>query len=177
MDDITNKKTEFFAALDGYNRTAVTKRLKRELDVFFTPEWNLSVEYLSESSGLKITIIRLAAQTQSKYVFMINNNYPFTPPTLYFQDRPYMDFLRQSCKYANSRKILKKVAGLECFCCSSMVCNSNWSPSITFSKIIREVDYYKEKKHDVVNSLIAGVIKRKYLIADIDLDSWLYASP
>ena len=72
------------------------------------------------------------------------------------------------------KKLLKYVSGLECLCCNSYLCNNNWNPSITFDKIINQIEGYKTFKYRISIKIILDKVKEKYLNRDIELDSWLF---
>jgi len=131
------------------------------------------VEADTESS-VKVSIYEISADSKiHNYGFIVTSNYPFNPPKIFYQNRPYLDFLKTSY-YPNSSKIFKKIVGQDCFCCHSINCSENWSPAITLSRIIDEVKYIKQKKRHIINKLLADKIKLRYLIDDINLDEWLF---
>jgi hypothetical protein len=49
-----------------------------------------------------------------------------------------------------------------------------WSPLLTLLKIIDEVNLFRTYKKNIVNKIMSDKIKDKYLIADIDIESWLF---
>ncbi len=100
-------------------------------------------------------------------------NYPFEAPKIFYQNKTYLDYLK--INYTRKEYILlKKVSGHHCFCCHSYNCRGNWSPAVTLKKIIEEIYGIKKIKRNMINKICADIIKKKYLIQDIDLDSWLF---
>ena len=183
MEQITKDKIANAAVLEKCSNVAIRRRLTKELEPLYSVFWKIDV-HLDELLKPKVTIYEnmgdksteypfVPSANVHKYDFIINSNYPFVQPEVFFQNRKYCDFLRVVHSYCGY-KIFKQVTGMDCLCCHSITCNSNWSPSITLPKIIEEIHHYKQLKRNIVNKVFANVIKKKYLIDDIDLDSWLF---
>jgi hypothetical protein len=106
------------------------------------------------------------------YRFTIPSNYPFTPPKLEINYKPYSYYLRfQSEKF---RELINKYKNRDCFCCDSLLCSNNWAPQITLNMIMNEVDNYHKECKEIADRVIVNVIKRKYLIDDVNILEWLY---
>jgi ubiquitin-protein ligase len=108
----------------------------------------------------------------NNYKFVLSHNYPFHPPKLYINEK----FVSFNHKIINKsfNKSLKKYTGIECFCCETILCSNNWKPVITFDKIIDDINNYKDARRQVIHRLLIDIIKRKYLIYDINIVEWLY---
>ena len=162
-----------------FKAVAFRKRLKNEIDRMYANYDQIDVEE-TEKGGAKITVYKIEkgiTENEDKlqtYSFVITRDYPFRPPVIFFQNRPYLDFLKSRYISKPGSDIFKRITGLNCFCCSSVNCSDNWSPGLTLEKIIAEVQSIKKMKRDIVNKILADKIKARYLIDDIDLDSWLY---
>jgi ubiquitin-protein ligase len=158
--------------LEKYSSSAIRRRLKRELDAMY-PLYSEIIVSEESQHNLKVTVIEFINNKKQKYHFIIDNNYPFVPPKIYFQSRPYLDFLKVNYS-KEAFNLFKKITRKECLCCHSFNCTDRWSPAITLKKIIDEICFFKQEKRKVINKLLADKIKNKYLIDDIDLDSWLF---
>jgi hypothetical protein len=171
MDEqLIAKNTEL---LERSRINAIRKRLKKELDAMYNSFAQIEVE-IPEDHKYQVTVYEITAENKmQKYGFEITPNYPFTAPIVSFQGRPYKEFLRV-LNTVTEYNVFKKVTGLSCFCCSSLTCRDNWTPSATLSRLIDEIRRVKKMKRDVVNKLMADKIKLRYLIDDIDFDSWLF---
>lgn len=106
------------------------------------------------------------------YNIIIPNSYPFRPPKLFLNYKPYMSFLR--FKDNNYQALLYKYKKINCFCCDTMMCADNWSVHFGINNIINEVNTYKSFCREISHRIIIDVIKRKYLISDVNLVEWLY---
>jgi len=163
--------------ISSFQQKAIRRRIKLELDKMYPDYAQIIVETVvnpDDLPKLKITVYEIdAANRRKKYDFIMNNDYPFKPPTVFFQNRPYQELLqiKHNSKYI---QLFRQVTGQDCLCCYSVICCNNWSPGITLSRIIEEIHYVRQKKRNVINKLFADKIKRKYLVEDVDLDSWLY---
>ena len=105
------------------------------------------------------------------YKFIISNNYPYLPPTVYINNKLYGQFLRCPNKFL---KILKYIKGIECFCCSTCTCRGKWSPAYTLKHIIDEIEDNSKTKYNIMIKIFLEKIKEQYLNQDIELDSWLF---
>ena len=175
-DSRISRNTEI---LSQFKSIAFRKRLKNELDRMYENYDQIDVE-ITEKDEPRVTIYKIEKGLTEKddrlqtYEFIVTREYPFRPPVIFFQNRPYLEFLKTRYISKESTDIFRKVTGYNCFCCSSVNCSDNWNPSITLEKIITEIQLIKRKKRDIVNKIIADKIKLRYLIDDIDLDSWLF---
>jgi ubiquitin-protein ligase len=169
LDNTLIQKNEENLMLVGSK--AIRNRIKREL-IDLYKIYN-DIEVIIKDGELIVSISEVVDNQKQKYSFLITMNYPFEPPKIFYQNKRYLDYL----KINYTRKdfiLLKKVYGHECFCCHSFNCRDNWSPAVTLKKIIEEIYGIKKIKRNIINKICADIIKKKYLIEDIDLDSWLF---
>jgi len=149
----------------------LSTRLKNELK-----ELTVTYELLSiENKGTheyELLIKERNIESNVIYKFVIDITYPFKPPTIYVDNNPYIHFLNLQSARFNS--VLKYLKGVNCLCCHSFSCANNWTPAYKLLTIIKEIKEYKKIKYDIATKLIMDKIKDKYLIKDIDLDSWLF---
>ena len=149
------------------------KRLNNELNELYKKYENVFAD-VNDKQEAVITIYCTENSQFNKYEFIIGRGYPFRPPAICYQDKPYIEFLKTKFFSKESKIAFEKVTGMNCFCCSSITCHTNWGPCITMDRIIKEIQLFKTKKRNIINKLMADKIKYKYLIDDIDLDSWLF---
>jgi len=155
------------------NIPVIARRIKRELiDMLkigiFTNESDVTIIKNDEN----FHIIFKNIKNNRIYKFIIPLNYPFRPPKLEINYRPYSYYLRfQSEKF---REIFNKYKSRTCFCCDSLLCCDNWGPQIKLSNVIDEVDNYYKQCREIADRVIIKVIKRKYLIDNINILEWLY---
>ena len=149
----------------------IGRRIKKELQDLYNFYNDIEVDIIDDK--LTVIITEVIDNKNHKYSFLITTNYPFEPPKIFYQNKTYLDYLK--INYTRKEFLfLKKVSGQDCFCCHSYNCRNNWSPAITLKKIIEEIYRIKKIKRDMINKICADIIKKKYLIQDIDLDSWLF---
>jgi len=123
---------------------------------------------LSNNSG-KVELIVI--ENEENYSFIFNTSYPFKPPQIYYNGKSYLDLLRINDNA--ERNIVRKYKKKDCLCCDSYDCQDNWSPSIKLSSIVDEIKSIVQFKKAIVHILLADKIKEKYLIDDIDINSYL----
>jgi ubiquitin-protein ligase len=159
--------------LNKMKNKSIRKRLTRELVSFNNNADELYIDsvVLNTNNSPMITIVDYNNENVNVYEFEITQHYPFTPPKVKINKTLYNDFLRiGSITFLH---LLKKLKKYDCFCCHSYLCAERWSPAITIKQFIEEIRMFRKCKRDIVNKKYADKIKDKYLIADIDLDSWL----
>lgn len=178
-EDINQLLNAIFASVfDKYAYGGIAGRVRRELkqimelnlcdrdSISFTCEIdNLSNEHLYK---LKLRNI----MDRRWYEFILSPHYPFRPPKLRVNECDYGSYLKMSSiEFGNA---LERYTGHKCLCCSSMLCHSNWAPIMLLKQVFTEVKFYHNLCRKVAIHVIVGVIKRKYLIDDINLLEWLY---
>lgn len=155
--------------ISGIKPNSFKRRITKELEKMYPLYDQIDVE-INDKGKVEITVYEITTESQfHKYGFVLTEMYPFRTPAIFFQSRPYLEYLR-----VRDTKLLKRITGQNCLCCHSLNCSDNWSPSMTINSIIDEVRWIKRKKRDMLNKVFADVIKRKYLIDDVDLYSWLF---
>lgn len=158
------------------NNTGIKKRIMREFELLYQ-NYNTILTFIDTNpSGYNSVNVDVSEKINGKkysYTFKISHNYPFVPPAIYLNNIPYSEFLRIQNSY--EQNMIKNITGAPCFCCTSFLCRDNWSPAVTINKIMDQIKYIKSCKRDIVNKIFADKIKIKYLINDIDLDSFLFA--
>ena len=123
---------------------------------------------LSNDSG-KVELI--VNNNEENYGFIFNTSYPFQPPQIYYNGKSYLELLRITDNA--ERNILLKYKKRDCLCCESYNCQANWCPSIKLTNIIDEIQSIVQLRKAIVHILLADKIKEKYLIDDIDINSFL----
>jgi hypothetical protein len=167
----TSQKEQNDAVLSNVRTLCVQRRIKRELDKMY-PLYNEILVSVTPESKLQVTVRNAdAGGFSQKYDFIICENYPFNSPQIFYQGRKYWEFLRSNHE---NIKLMKQITGSDCLCCSSYHCKDNWGPGVTLIHIIDEICRIKQLKRNVINKLLADKIKACFLVADIDLDSWLF---
>ena len=159
--------------LSTIKNSTIKKRFKAEIQLLI--DYNLcdfddiNVETNDEYYGTRLI---LRDKSFNVFKFCVPNYYPFKPPELYINDNKY---LSSHTILSNDFKLkLKKYTGIDCFCCDTVLCSNNWSPKYTFKYVLDERNKYKNACREVVHRIFVDVIKRKYLVNDVNIVQWLY---
>ena len=157
--------------LELITNPVIKKRISRE--IIMLDEKYLSIFfYIDENMKLPVLmIVDEKFKNNNIYSIIFNNNYPFVSPIVKINFACYYHFLKLNNL---SLQILKKIHYKDCLCCSSILCSNNWSPTCTINNIIKEIRKNKSYKRDIMYKIMMNRIKDKYLIEDINLDSWLF---
>lgn len=163
--------------LDLIEEKCLKNRIKneyKELDKIYTSDqkYQLTVSYDSIISNVTITLFE--QNYNNEYIFIIDRKYPFYPPKFRYNNQPYSHYLKLPSKRFS--EYLKKFTNKVCLCCSSLSCKYNWSPGIKLKMFIDELNKIREHKRNIVYKILSEKVKEKYLIDDVDLDSFLFPS-
>jgi len=150
---------------------STANRLKREYEELIKTSKDITIKY-TNNHVIVFIISKIENNSLNVYSFTIPPNYPFSPPRIVINGKTYQSILNlNSIRF---KKVLRYLTGIECLCCHSYNCSDNWSPSLSLNRIIQESNKYMVIKNNIKIKLLADKIKDKYLIDDIDLDSWLF---
>lgn len=158
--------------IDNINSKRISRRLQNELKELYKKNYEEVILHLDSITNTIILYTRVNINNKSNTLkFIIDYEYPFTCPKVYINGNRYNDYLRTKTSYESFH--LKNTTGLDCFCCASITCQNNWTPITLICKIIDEIIYYRNIRRNFANKILIKYIKNKYLIQDIDIESWL----
>ena len=157
--------------IDKLPDSGYKKRLLRDLGQIRDRNYQITTIYIdSLREDLSINVYDKVCDTIYTFVFK-HSKYPFLPPYLQINYKSYLHFYKTKNEYVINE--IEKYIGNKCMCCKSIICHNNWSPTNSLINIIEEHKYFRNIiKKNAYNAYVS-VIKRKYLVCDIDLLSWL----
>jgi hypothetical protein len=125
----------------------------------------------SERKGTSVLI--KVIKGENIYEFAFQKDYPFKPPiNIKFNGDIYKKSLFNHCeKY---RKILKNKYHMECLCCNTVLCGTNWTPACNSSHIINEMDKITKIQKEVIIILVCDEIREKYLCTFAEFEKYLF---
>lgn len=141
-------------------------RLKKRFDIEIKKIHSVDGLFVDENNDYMQNGMETYIFTK-KYTVYVNfyfkNSYPFTPPDVYLtmlKKNNYIEFLcNMSCNF--------KVSGENCFCCSSLICKSNWGPQKSLLDILIEIKNNLNNCELQINKNIKKCIYLKHLGYDI----------
>jgi len=165
---------EHLLALENIPYKPIKKRIIRELEKLDEKCSLISIESdINDKDGtLKPVINILDNENNFIYSIILDSCYPFKPPNVRVNFKPYYEFLQ--IRFLPFSENLRKIHKINCLCCSTITCSVNWTPAFTTNDIIEEIRKFKGYKRNLINKLLADKIKFKYLVDDINLDCWLF---
>jgi ubiquitin-protein ligase len=155
--------------LEKIQSRSIKNRIKNDCNTLYKDFYNVLIEGAPNNTSIKV--VEILSAKKRTYKFVITPNYPFYPPKIYINDRPYMDMLQMRGNY--ERDMVKKLRGKECLCCYSLNCSTNWSPAVRLYHIINEIKSILKFKKDIINLLLADKIKIKYNIPYAYFEAYL----
>ena len=111
-------------------------------------------------------IVSIMMKINLHYLYIkicINNEYPFKPPEVFINNKPYLRLLMSK----NIHSLMKK-----CMHCQSILCPHRWGPSMGIVHIINEIYNNISTKISLIEILHLKKINSKYL-KNIDINKYL----
>lgn len=164
------EQIEKYINLENIPSKSIYKRLMRELNLYKDKFISLKLEY--REPEYYFYLIDKTNYKYNNYCFILKSDYPFVSPRLMINGISYYDFCRTNSQY--NLNLVKLMSGLRCLCCDNILSRDKWNPGYTIDKIVDEINLFRTYKKNVIYSIMIKKIKLKYLLEDIDLDSWLY---
>jgi hypothetical protein len=146
-------------------------RIKNEYKELTKKYENIIILWDADKVTIEIHEIIKSNETDT-FRFVVHENYPFHSPKFYYNNNPYSYYLRLPSERFSQylTTFTKKI----CLCCSSLNCKYNWSPAIKLKMFIDELYKIRQYKRNIIHKILADKVKDKYLIDDVDLNSFLF---
>lgn len=138
------------------------KRLNNEIDNLITyytdkkePDFEIDVKY-------KISTIEIGLPGEIN--ILLPKHYPFHPPQVFIKNIDYKRSLQ--CQSKKITHHLKR-RNIQCLCCSTILCDDNWSPTFTIIKIIYEINKTKNIKKRIGYELVLDEVTKQMGLPEI----------
>ena len=142
-------------------------RIFNELKILYQIFKNITIVGLSDFK-CQITIM----DDKYQYKFIVLSTYPFTPPIeILINNIPYSKYLKVIRAFM---PILKKHYGIDCLCCTSLNCISNWTTSLSLIKIIDEFKENLIVKKNIQMIYFCKMIKHKYNCEFAEIELYIF---
>ena len=163
--------TDIVESLNNNDTFFMQKRLFREFKkISDSDSLYINSIDINEKNYVIVNVVDYKYLSYNNYTFDLRG-FPFSPPKITINGIKHTDFLHLNSPYFTT--VLKKISGLRCLCCNSCLHCNNWSVIFPLYKVIEEIRTFRQYRRDIINILMADKIKNKYLISDIDLNTWL----
>ena len=151
----------------GVKVRGIPNRINSEITNLFNQSDFVSSE--RKGTSILITVIK----EKNKYTFELPSDYPFKPPkNIRFNGDNYKKSLfNYSEKF---RKILKNKYHIECLCCNTILCGSNWTPACNSSHIINEMNKITKIQKEIAIILSCDEIREKYYCTFAEFEKYLF---
>lgn len=161
--------------IDLIRNKCLKNRIKNEYKELSKIYNNVKILWDTELSNVIIEIQEVVKYDKiDTFTFIVDRTYPFHSAKFHFNNNPYSHYLRMPSQRFSQH--LKSFTNKSCLCCSSLACKYNWSPAVKLHMFIAELDKIRQYKRNIVYKLLADQVKDKYLIDDVDLESYLFSS-
>jgi len=149
--------------MQGPNKT----RLLQEIGTLFFQCDSVFLKKLPEMDIIHATI------GKNVFKFELCKSYPFRPPLNVFINDVHYNIIK---KRMNPKGVayLQKYKGIECVCCSSILCASNWTPAIRIPYIINEIQDTLIIIKKIEIHLICDEVRKKYKCQFANFEQYLF---
>lgn len=130
---------------------------------------NINITYDNEKETISITF----HDNKNRLIkFIVHKSYPINPPDFFIGSKSYYDYLY--FKSIESEKYFRENEYIKCHLfCDSKICSGNWKSKYALKDLIDEFREFHQMCKNISNKIIVNIIKRKYLVDDIDILVWL----
>jgi hypothetical protein len=145
----------------------IANRINSEIANLFNQSDFVSSE--RKGTSILITVIN----KKKKYEMELPSDYPFKPPkNIKFNGDIYKkSIFNYSEKF---RKILKNKYHIECLCCNTLLCGTNWTPACNICHIINEIDKITKIQKEIIIILLCDEIRYKYFCTFAEFEKYLF---
>jgi ubiquitin-protein ligase len=148
---------------------SMKKRLRNEYIKLKQTHKIVSIDIINDN-----VVFQIMSNKNNYFRIFIPENYPFVPPTkVIINGISHNKFF--NINSLRLKNMLKSVTNskIECLCCVSYLCKSNWIPTICMEKLVTQFEEFKNIKKNMYTTILVDQIKLKYGIIDINLLEWL----
>jgi hypothetical protein len=150
--------------------TGIPNRINNEIANLFNQSDFVSSERKGTSISLKIK------QGKNTYELDLPSDYPFkTPVNIKYNGNCYKKSLFNHSEKV--QKILKTQYHMECLCCNTLLCGSNWMPTMNICHLINEIDKIIKIQKEIIIRLLCDEIRVKYLLCTFaEFEKYLFST-
>lgn len=147
----------------------IPNRINSEIMNLFNQSDFVSSE--RKSNSILITVIK----GKNKYELELSNDYPFKPPKNIIYNG--INYKQSILNYSEKiRKILKNKYHINCLCCNTLFCGTNWTPACNSGHIINEIDKFSKIKKEIRIILLCDEIRNKYYCTFAEFEKYLFST-
>ena len=118
-----------------------------------------------------MTTIKVVKE-KNTYELDLQSDYPFKPPINIRYNG--IDYKKGLFNYSEKvQKILKKKYCMECLCCNTVLCGSNWTPATNISHLINEMDKITKIQKEIIIIILCDEIRGKFNCYFADFEKYL----
>ena len=150
----------------GIKAKGIANRINSEIANLFNQSDFVSSE--KKENAITIKVIK----HKNTYEFDLQKDFPFKPPVnIRYNGKNYKRSLHN---YSGKiQEILKKKYYMDCLCCNTLLCGTNWTPAINTSHLINEIDRIIKIQKEIIIISLCDEIRTKYLCYFVDFEKYL----
>jgi hypothetical protein len=145
----------------------IPNRINSEIINLFNQSDLVSSERKAKS--ILITVIK----EKNKYELELSDDYPFKPPKNIIYNG--INYKQSISNYSEKiRKILKNKYHINCLCCNTLFCGTNWTPACNISHIINEIYKFSKIKKEIRIIILCDEIRSKFNCCFAEFEKYLF---
>ena len=148
-------------------QTGTKGRINNEIAILFNQCQKISAEHNNNDILLKIK------NNNNTYEMKLPLDYPFRPPTnVLYNGINYKEKLSNSPE--RIKNILKYNYNVNCLCCDTLLCATNWIPTMNICNLINEIDKITQIKKEIKIRLSCHIIRDKFNCCFAEFEKYLF---
>ncbi len=147
--------------------TGIKYRINNEITHLFNQCKKISAEHDNNSILLKIK------NNNKNYEMRLLSDYPFKPPSNILYNNINLKNRLSNCPQ-RIKKILKHMYNINCFCCDTILCETNWIPTMNICYLINEIDKIMKIKKEIQIILSCNEIRDKFNCCFAEFEKYLF---
>jgi len=136
-----------------------------ELEIVSFPTENL----------IYIPVIDMLTHQKNILNVRYTTSYPFRPPRVSYNNSNILMYygLLSQASNAKINKALMRLSSNKCLCCSTILCQHNWSVTNTIKNILEEFNKFQSIRVRCLEKFWSRMITSRYMVEDIPIFEYL----
>ena len=136
--------------------------------------WTMhGIQYFDTENLIFIPILNKFTMEYGYLSVKIKECHPWRPPNVFFNGKEVITYYGELSNKLSLFKDFEKITKQKCLCCSSILCNNNWTVSKHIIDIKNEFQNIFDLRFRISQRFWAKQIASRFLVPDIPIDDFL----
>ena len=136
----------------------------------------LGLEHFKDDKTIYMPVNDMWTGKENLLTVKYSQSYPFRPPVIIYNGQNILTFYGEMHGCSNLKikdDVMKFLGGVECACCSSLVCSNNWTARNSIKNTLTEFNKFCQFKIRSIERYWSDRICSRLLVEDIPLRDYL----